>query len=403
MGFQKIIRDYILKNLYYIFIIELFIGGGGRLIPIGPVSARMIIFFICILIYGIFYFSKRYQPGIKMALILIAFFFTSHLHAIYIGLLSGNDVQIIITELQQAFFLICAPFIAFILRDINMVKKTASVLKLSAIFLSLSYIIVLALLFIGYLNPISFYEAVSPSGEFFFRTDILFFYKGFIYIALGIIFFVALQERRWQLWALLLTVALLITLTKGFWISTSIAAIILLLQQRRLTLAFLIITLIVLAIILIIGIFPSLDGLFESNQIHSTNKRVEDMKYIYDNITLFTFLFGEGYGSSINNRINIENTYLWVLWKIGVLGIFFWFTPLIISTYYFYKISKIKIPKIASAYYSGVILIYIQTATNPYLNNPIGLSFVIISIFSLRTIYYSLRDPHTDYNKYFNF
>jgi hypothetical protein len=37
-----------------------------------------------------------------------------------------------------------------------------------------------------------------------------------------------------------------------------------------------------------------------------------------------------------------------------------------------------------------VILVYVQTLTNPYLNNPIGLSFVMVAIFSLKTL--SARD-----------
>jgi hypothetical protein len=35
----------------------------------------------------------------------------------------------------------------------------------------------------------------------------------------------------------------------------------------------------------------------------------------------------------------------------------------------------------------GTVLVYLQTATNPYLNNPIGLSYVILSIFSLRALH----------------
>ena len=59
----------------------------------------------------------------------------------------------------------------------------------------------------------------------------------------------------------------------------------------------------------------------------------------------------------------------------------------LLCLYYFARISR-RDPdfRLASAYLFSTILIYVQTLSNPYLNNPIGLSFVLIALFSLRTI-----------------
>jgi hypothetical protein len=98
-------------------------------------------------------------------------------------------------------------------------------------------------------------------------------------------------------------------------------------------------------------------------------------------------LIGDGFGSYINDRLNIENTYLWVLWKTGILGLIFWLMPFVLSTFYYQQIRFGRHDyELASALYYSLVLVYIQTATNPFLNNPIGLSFVLIALFSLRTL-----------------
>lgn len=147
----------------------------------------------------------------------------------------------------------------------------------------------------------------------------------------------------------------------------------------------------VLASVLVFGYLPSLDDSLEANRLDSSNQRLEDMSFILSNIDLSTLLFGQGFGSLINDRQNIENTFLWALWKLGVFGVLFWFVPLLVCSFYYYKIRSTVKSKVAAAYYFGVVLIYLQTATNPYLNNPIGLSYVIISIFTLRTLHITLK------------
>ena len=106
-----------------------------------------------------------------------------------------------------------------------------------------------------------------------------------------------------------------------------------------------------------------------------------------ENFKLNSLLFGEGMGTLINDRINIENTFLWAFWRLGVVGVIFWMSPLIICFKYFLRIKRCN-PQfnLACAYLFSTILIYVQTLSNPYLNNAIGLSFVLVAIFSLRTL-----------------
>lgn len=381
--------------LYLLFVIELFIGGGGRLFSFGSVTARMIIFSLCLVAHGILSLTKGRQPGLKIALILVGLFFLTHLHAVGLGLLNGQKIEFIISEFQKALFWLCAPFIAHILKKPVMVERTAAILQKCSIFLSASYLLLILLILVGVVNPILLYEVASESGEFFFRTDSLFFYKGFIYIAIGMLFFVALQGKRWQFWSLFLCLALVLTLTRGFLFAASIAIVLMITSQRRWRLLFLVVSCVVVASVFVFVYFPSTDSLLEANRLNSSNQRLEDMSFIFTNIDPLILLFGDGYGSLINGRLEIENTYLFLLWKLGIFGLLFWLIPLAVCTFYYLKIREVARSNLAAAYYFGVILIYIQTATNPYLDNPIGLSYVIISIFSLRTIFHSIYDVNS--------
>ena len=40
----------------------------------------------------------------------------------------------------------------------------------------------------------------------------------------------------------------------------------------------------------------------------------------------------------------------------------------------------------AAAWWCSVLLVYVQTSTNPFLNNPIGMSIVLMAVFALRAL-----------------
>jgi hypothetical protein len=60
--------------------------------------------------------------------------------------------------------------------------------------------------------------------------------------------------------------------------------------------------------------------------------------------------------------------------------------PMFLCTYYYLKTPNRRSNAHANAYLFGTVLVYVQTAVNPFLNNPIGLSFVMLAMFSLRVM-----------------
>jgi hypothetical protein len=376
-----------IEGLFTISLLELFIGGGGRLTEIGPGTLRMLLFAPCALI-GVFALiaPRRITGGQKLALYMVLAYLAVHLSGLVVGSAHGRDAGDMLTDLQQSLYWLAAPFFALVLQTPRMVRRSATLVKLSGIVLATAYLGILLGSLLGYVDFFALYGRLADSGEFVGRGENLFVYKGFLYLGIAIVFLVAGRGRFWRTLTVLVAVALVLTLTRGFLLATSFAVLLMLIIEGRkgtLVLGFL---LALAAAFMIWQYLPSQSGGNTERFEASNNQRVVDTNYVADNVTWRTFIVGEGFGTFINGRPSVENTFLFIFWKLGLAGVIFWLSPLVLCTYYFRKVPRDELHALAGAYYFGVVLVYVQTLTNPYLNNPIGLSFVMLALFSLRTL-----------------
>lgn len=374
--------------LFSVTLLELFIGGGGRLLEVGPVTVRMILFALCLcasLLIGVY--RPRKDDGLLLALGLVVTYLIIHVGALLHGVGSGHNAGDGMLELQQSLYWLAAPFMALVLRSLPMVERAAFLIRLSGVVLALGYIAVVAGLALGAIDYLTLYARLDATGEFFFRGEGFFFYKGFLYLCIATIFFLALPSRYSFAWLVLLLIALAMTLTRGLVLATSFAALMMLIAQRRWKLLSLALALVVVLAFFLLVYLPSEDDVLMANREMSNSQRLNDFAYIADNFRVGTLLYGEGLGALINERLNVENTFLWALWRLGVVGVCFWLAPLALCLHYYLRIDRGSPHfRMACAYFFSTVLLYVQTLTNPYLNNPIGLSFVLVAIFSLRTL-----------------
>ena len=84
--------------------------------------------------------------------------------------------------------------------------------------------------------------------------------------------------------------------------------------------------------------------------------------------------------------IHMEITYLEVFHKQGVLGLLFWLMLFAIIVQMYYRACRNGYRKIALPFFLSALFVFILTTTNPYLNNPIGMSMVLISIAVLNVL-----------------
>ncbi len=375
--------------LYSVMAVELFVGGGGRLLGLGPVTPRMGLFTFALLSSLIMHWrcpdAKKWK---SLPVLLVIGFLGFHLPSVFVGLYKGVSHQDLFTDASPMLFWLAAPFFACVLKSDAMVHRTAALIQWSAIGMALVYLGVFLALVTGMDLFDGFHQWAEKTGEISFRNHQMFFYKGFFYLGIGTVFLVALGSRWQSVWLAAIVVAMALTMTRGFVLATSAAtALLLVTMQRRRALC---VALCVMALVMYaVWIYlPSLDnGHMLVQRGISNSVRTTDISFMKENFNFSSLVFGEGMGTYLNGRLSIENSYLTIFWKMGIVALFFWILPLALALHYFLQISKNSaVYRVACAFFFGMVFVYVQTGSNPYLNNPIGLSFVMMAVFSLRTL-----------------
>lgn len=114
--------------------------------------------------------------------------------------------------------------------------------------------------------------------------------------------------------------------------------------------------------------------------------RIQTIYQVIDRITPLSFFIGHGFGNGVPIReVHMEMSYLEIFHKQGIFGLLFWIYFLY-SIYRYYKKVDNRYKDIAGAFFIGAILIYVQSLFNPYMNNPIGMSALLLSYFSCRRL-----------------
>jgi hypothetical protein len=347
----------------------------------------MVLFVVCLAATLVaILFPRRRADGVLLAMLLVLIYLLVHVAGLVVGAIQNTDASEMQPEFQQSLFWLAAPFFALMIQSEEDVRRYTKLLQGAGIAMASGYLLVLAGLISGLISTSLVRAVLSRGGETSFRSGEFFIYKGFLYLGISIVFFVAIRGKYWAMLATLVSVAMALTFTRGFIVSTSAGVLLMLCVQGRWRVVAPAMVLAGATAFLIWVYLPSVDSSLLANRGQSTNQRLEDMNYMLYHIRANTFLFGEGYGSLINNRFNIENTFMWALWKLGTIGLIFWMIPLFLSIYYYTKIPNPRSNPLANAYLFGTVAVYVQSATNPLLSNPIGLSFAMLSIFSLRVL-----------------
>jgi hypothetical protein len=375
------------RVVYLLLALEVILGGGGRLMEIGPITLRMVLFAVALVLTVMTVVARGKLVDAKATMLLLISFLLVQSAGVVIGLSRGNPPEAVWADVQPLLFWLAAPFVALAAEDRRNVYATRGMIMGAGIAMALGYLGVLFMLVIGRIDLAWLYETVDATGEFSFRQGNLFVYKGFFYLGVCVVFLVAMPGRHVRLLLLLTGVALILTLTRSFIISTAIAVVLLLYVLRMRALAML--TTVGGAAAVVVLYSSLLGGADEvlGDRAMSNAVRIEDMSYIFTNVNPLSLLFGNGYGTPVADRLNIENAFLWIVWKTGMAGLAFWLAPIVMCILAFSRISR-RDPnfRLACALLCSIVLIYVQSAMNPYLNNPIGLLFVMIAIFGLRSL-----------------
>jgi hypothetical protein len=187
------------KILLTLFFIELFVGGGGRLIDFGIVSIRQVLFILLILTF-VFRIVKdkailnkevntffRLNPVTIGVYLLIGWFMISCL----IGFLNGHPLGAIVTDFfRVSFFAVYFPLAYYINKERYSLKRIIVLLKYSALAVAVFTIVVSLLgktVFSANFQP--FYEFMNwiMNDDLYFRPSNSVFYKSHFFVLIGLI------------------------------------------------------------------------------------------------------------------------------------------------------------------------------------------------------------------------
>ncbi|MFC4323384.1 O-antigen ligase family protein [Litchfieldia salsa] len=427
------------KILLTLLFIEVFVGGGGRLIDFGVVSIRQVLFLLLFVVYVVrivklkAFFNKeintfyRFTPVTIGIYLIIGWFAVSAI----LGFINGHPLSIIVMDFfRVSYFILYFPLAYYISSQRFTVKRIITLLKGSALAVAL-FTITISLLgktIFGGEDFKPFYDFMNwiMNDDLFFRPSNSVFYKSHLFVVIGLV--LSLNSVLNKKYTKVDIANLIFCSTSAVWSETrgfllafmiSVLMIIILdtkvmtdpvkgiqqkfkkLAQSKMYLKKLVILILVFISVPFSYQYMTLERFQEEpipvtpdvveepageeiNDI-SVNARI-DFIIASKDILLSSpavFVFGTGYGMEIDGRLNgIEMSFLDILVEQGLIGLFIWFYLFFLVFYNYYYIYKRgeKLNTLDISIMSAFMGLLLLTNINPFINNPIGISFFLIAL-----------------------
>lgn len=374
------------KILGILIFSELFFMGSGQLLPIyGGLTLRMVNFFFMVIIGWLMLLKERMLPSVIA--VLIVYYLVIFFQGIIVGLINGGGDKIIL-DIKPLSYFFCIPFMYFYFKDLVHINLIANVLKKSALLLSVLYI---GYVFFYYLNYYEFYDVYDRMKDF---TDFMFrgwsgffFYKGFIILPIALVFYnIEKGLLSWQ--SIVVMIAIFYTQTRGFWllgILSYVFCIFYKLRKNQLRIPFFKVLFFV-SILIAVGTYLLLtfNGL-EGDRVTGDNIRIETIRQVFQRVSFVSFFIGHGFGIGVPiKEVHMEMSYLEIFHKQGVFGLLFWVVMLFDAVNMIFRLNENR--DLVASLVIGIVLIYIQSLFNPYINNSIGMGFVLFAYVALKRL-----------------
>jgi len=327
-----------------------------------------------------------------------------------IGLIVGADKKMLWEDVKPLLFFYLLPFFSIAISNEDDLKKIGKTILYSAGIMALIFLMLLVLFWTGVIKFNDFYNLTNSTGEFFFRGEFSLFYKGFIYLCIGLLFAHLIGEKKYWWLLPILSVAIVLSFTRGLIVALGLSYFIYYLFIKRSYSATLVTIIISLITVFYGGKFyalissqlysatfekklpehESIKGTLLGDREFSDNERKRQIIQVANAATIPTTVWGHGFGTGVESRpVHMEISYLEIFHKQGIIGIVCW---LII----FFSLVKsyVDLPEksgMSNAYFLAALFVFFQSLTNQYINNPIGLGMILISIVSLDLTKKNLR------------
>lgn len=366
------------NRLYYIFffflILELFLCGSGQVIKLGPLTLRMLNFALAIILALFIAITHPIPKKNNLCLIL---------YALYLMMWGGisiifNDYKFVFEDIKPLSYFFIFLFFYYMIIENSTIFMVVKILKFSTLFLSIIYLIYIILIKSELIDFSVVYLLLSDTTDIIFRgTDGELFYKGFIFLPIGFLFF--WDEKKYFVSAIILT-AIYFTQTRGFYVITILGVFLHFCLTHKMKLS----NMFALFILLALTYWSiSYFELFEMGEKRDEGDvlRILTIEQVFDDITPFSFIWGHGFGKGVPIRqVHMEMSYLEIFHKQGIIGLIA-LIYLFLKIYIFWNNIAPSKKRIATLFFIGTCMIYCQSFFNPYINNPMGIGFILLTYF----------------------
>ena len=434
IGSETILMNKFEKILLTLFFVELFIGGGGRLIDFDFLSIRQVLFigltltFLFRIIREKAYTNLEVNTFFRMnpitvgIYLLIGWFFVSAL----IGFGNGHAPSHIITDFfRVSFFAVYFPLAYYISETRFSKQRVIKILKYSAFAVGVFTILTNLLGKTIFYNDFEWYRQFLLSfmnDDLIIRNNYSIFYKSHFYVFVGFILALnAVLSKKYTKIDLfntfLCALSLLLSETRGFLLAIMVSVLMILLMDVKIAIdpvkgmtqkivavvrnsqlmkKSIVLLLISISMPLLYQ-YMTLERYEQSSNVQNENdsRSLSDVndttlnvrfEFILDSKEILLdnpvdFIVGSGYGTEIAGRVEgIEMSFLDILVEQGALGLAIWFFLFLLvfyNYYYAYKrgVSITNVDRSLIGIFLGVLLL---TNTNPFINNPIGIVFFLV-------------------------
>ncbi|MCM4150239.1 hypothetical protein DHD05_01435 [Arenibacter sp. N53] len=385
----------LLKLLFTGVLLELFLGGGGRVFEFGNTTLRILLFFFNIALVGAIYIFRSKIPTyviqLSLAVIsLLAFY-------VILGWLNGAPFALIAEDVKPLTYFFSVIFFSYYIDSEQRVRLLVSLIKRTSFLMAIAYIFIQILFYFEKIDFTIFYNYVNTqiaSSEFYFRgTNGLFFYKGFLYMVVGLIFWIHTDKSKFKGLAIfIITSAMILSGTRGLILMFVILYALFYGIPLLLKLNF---KILIITVVLIFGSLYFFKNIELGNKNQSDSVRLQQIQQVIERIDPISFFIGHGFGNGVPIRtVHMEIGYLEVFHKQGILGLVIWFIFFTVL-YNAYTRNKNSLA-IRKAFFLSILFVILISLTNPFFNNPIGISLFVISM----SVFWTLNKTAENQNNF---
>lgn len=375
-------------------VIEAVLFGSGQLLKAGPLTVKMILYMSCLCVSA--WICVRLRPRFDSTDVrLIILYFLLFLLDIGLGLVNQAPGGALVEDIKPLSYFFIFPFFLVFITSMRTVDRINSLFRYLPLIMAVIYLVYL--MAVSYLGIFTFgqaYESAGQESDFMFRGKSgELFYKGFIFLPIGMMFWV---EEKKILPVIIIAIAIYYTRTRGFYIISLFGCIVyyfLTSNNRNAKRAVLLCG--ILMVIGLIAIRPDLNMGGEDDRTGGDQIRWQTMSQVWGAIDGFSLWIGHGFGNGVPVRpIHMENSFLEIFQKSGLLGLAYWLYFLFCIYRNIRCLKGRRGTKVPKLYFVGVLMVYVQSLFNPFITNPIGMSFVLISYCVIKFYRNDVGDTH---------